>query len=224
MAKSLPRFTLVRTLQLFSLKFPTRLIGIGSNVGAQRAPFWEFPQQMTWAKGNNEVNVPFSAYHPKYFRWDLSSGILLRKTFTLSLVFPYRRSLKPWESIDQVSMSTSRTHKCSYSLKHSCTRKMSEEIGKKHKSVWNVFEHSTWLRPFSREEEGRECSIFGGKSLATSNLQAAHWTSSQVKLLLSNIVGAKLVDQWSFDLHIEFDCLENPNFFCLIFPEPRSQL
>ena len=56
-----------------------------------------------------------------------------------------------WSSINE---QVSRTHKCSYSLKHSCTRKMSEEIGKKHKSVWNVFEHSTWLRPFSREEEG----------------------------------------------------------------------
>ena len=161
MAKSLPRFTLVRTLQLFPLKFPTPLIGIGSNVGAQRAPFWVFPQQMTWAKGNNEENVPFSAYHPKFSRWDLSSGIFLRKTFTLSLVFPYRRSLKPWAQNlfhrihwSSINEQVSRTHKCSYSLKHSCTRKMSEEIGKKHKSVWNVFEHSTWLRPFSREEEG----------------------------------------------------------------------
>ena len=125
MAKSLPGFTLVRTLQLFPLKFPTRLIGIGSNVGAQRAPFWEFPQQMTWAKGNNEENVPFSAYHTKFSRWDPSSCILLRKTFTLSLVSPYRRSLKPWAqnlfhriNWSSINEQVSRTHKFSYSLKH----------------------------------------------------------------------------------------------------------
>ena len=111
MAKSLPGFTLVQTLQPFPLKFPTRLIGIGSNVGAQRAPFWEFPQQMTWAKGNNEENVPFSAYRPKFSRWDLSSGIFLKKK-NLHVVI----GIGVWnpehkvffmESIDQLS----RTHK-----------------------------------------------------------------------------------------------------------------
>ena len=123
MAKSLPGFTLVQTLQLFPLKFPTRLIGIGSNVGAQRAPFWEFPQQMTWAKGNNEENVPFSAYRPKFSRWDLSSGIFLKKKKPSRCHWYW--SLKPWAQslFHGIHWSTIKdTQICSYSLKHFCSR------------------------------------------------------------------------------------------------------
>ena len=54
---------------------------------------------------------------------------VLRKTFTLPLVFPYRRSLKPWAQNlfhrihwSSINEQVSRTHKCSYSLKHFCSR------------------------------------------------------------------------------------------------------
>ena len=126
------------------------------------------------------------------------------------------------ESIDQVSMSKYREHTNALTASNTpapekCPKRL-ERNTKVCETCLNT-RHGCDLFQ-ERRREGRECSIFRGKSLATSNLQAAHWTSSQVKSALKK--HRRCQAGWSFDLHIEFDCLENPNFFCLIFPQTKE--